>query len=113
MISVDELVEYCKADDADYDRIQQLRDAAVALVNEPGGQFFGQTATVVDDVEVKGRSFLLSSTPQSALTVTYWNGSTWAEVDTTGFVISGRIVYGYGLNQYPGSAPLHLQVSYE
>lgn len=113
MIPVDELVEYCKADDADYDRIEKLRDAAIAFVNEPGGRYFGATAEITENIIWRGGTFALANEPQGAVTFTRWDGSTWAEVDSTGFIIDGRLVYGYGLSSVNRTGDVHLRATYD
>lgn len=114
MISVDELVEYCKADEADYDRIEALRDAAVAFINEPGGTYFGPTAEITEDVIWRGGAFALGNEPTGGeITVTMHDGtSAFAAVDVTGFVVQGRLVYGYGLSAPQLGTARHLKVTY-
>lgn len=112
MISVDELVEYVRADEADYDRIEYLRDAAVAYINEPGGRYFGPTATITETIVWRGGVFQLANTPLGALTITRANGAAWDAVDTTGWIIDGRLVYGYGITA-PTTGAAHFRVSYE
>jgi hypothetical protein len=112
MIPVYDLVEWLKAEPEDFDRIEALRHAAVAFVNEPGGRRFQASGAVVDNIAWTGGAFLLSTEPAGAVTFTRWESSGWAEVDSTGFVIDGRLVYGYGLTWYGGSTPVHLRASY-
>jgi len=112
MIPVDELVEYVKADEADYDRIEKLRDAAVAFVNEPGGRYFGPEAEITETIVWRGGAFQLANVPTGAIEVEQHDGaSAFETVDATGFVVDGRLVYGYGMTVPPTRAR-HLRVTY-
>lgn len=94
MISAASLVEWLNAEAEDETLIGSLRDAAVAYINEPGGKYFGAVATITDRLNWGGGTFLLSNEPiDGTYTVTEWDGSAWAAVDTSNYVLDGRLIY--------------------
>lgn len=108
MILIADLVAALNAEPSDEPYLAQLLAAAVEYINEPGGRYFGPLKEITDARVVVGSVVSLSNEPVGGvIDVTRWSGSAWDPVDTSGYVLDGRLVYTTNL-----SNNAHIRVTY-
>lgn len=95
MIGADELFDWTKAEPEEIDNLRALERAAVEFLNEPGGRYWGLTAEIVEQLPWRGESpLLLGNEPADGVVeLEEYDGTAWATVDTSRYMLNGRMLY--------------------
>lgn len=113
MITVNDLMDWLNAEEADRELVTSLRASAIEYINEPGGRYFGPVRTITDFVVSRGGTFLLSNEPKDGVfTVERHDSGAWSAVDISEYVRDGRLIYGASPSRF-GSSYSHLKVTYQ
>jgi uncharacterized phiE125 gp8 family phage protein len=93
VISDSELLEYIRpASDEDLSTLRRLERAAVAHVEQRTGRYFGHESEVIEYLPRHGNVIQLANTPLGDVTFESWDGTSWTEVDSTGYNIIERSI---------------------
>lgn len=94
MLTVEELIDWLRADPADAETIEDLRAAAIAHVQNETGMKFGTAGEVVETHAYTGGAIALSGVPDpdASFSVEKWTGSAWEVVDEGSWYLDGAFV---------------------
>lgn len=114
MLIVSELLDWLKADEADYETVESLLAAAVAHVENETGMTFQTTAEVVQSVLSYGGPVALQGTPADGedFTLERWTGSAWETVDSTSYYVDGAFVRPATSWAFGSSLPIRFRATY-
>lgn len=94
MVTVEELIDWLRAEAEDAELIEDLRDAAVTYVEEQTGMRFSETGEVVQTMGWYGWPLALRGEPLAGadFTLERWSGSAWEAVDSGNYYLDGAFV---------------------
>lgn len=93
MLEVSELLDWLKADEADYDTVDSLRAAAITHVENETGMAFGTAGEVVQGLGTTWPMALRGvPDPEEDFLLERWSGTAWETVDATTYYLDGAFV---------------------
>ena len=99
MITLEELLDWTKAETEDSDLLEDLLEAAIAHVENATGMRWSTSGEVVQSMTYGGWPLALRGTPTTGedFTLERWNGSEWEVVDSGNYFVEGAFVRPAGL----------------
>lgn len=108
MITLEELIDWLKAEEEDSDLIEDLLEAAVAHVENETGMRFGTSGEVTETITWGGWPLALRGTvdTEADFTLERWTGETWETLEASAYYVDGAFVRPTGtfsplLTQHP------------
>lgn len=94
MISDAVLLEYIRpSTSADLPTLRRLEKAAIAMIEQKTGRYFGVTATITETLLWRGWPMMLANPTTSLTTFTSWDGTAFTAVDASSYSYAAPFIY--------------------
>lgn len=107
MITLEELLDWTKAETEDSDLLEDLLEAAIAHVESATGMKWSTGAEVTQSMTFNGWPLALQGTPTTGedFTLEQWTGETWETVEADRYYLDGAFIRPAGNWTITGANP--------